>query len=318
MYQKQIEQAKLNIYTHSYPIYFPPLTPLYHAKTLGNHFGINNLYFKLESFNLTGTYKDRAAKAIVQHALNNNKKGITVGTCGNYGAAIAYFAAEANLLCNLFIPDHYKKLKIPVRNYNKVKITYIRGTYEYAVEASSEFAKRADYFNGNPIGESALIAMRGYQNIATELLSQLNHQIDQIWISVGNGTGLAGIYQGFITSSNIPAINAVSSLNNNAIIKSILNKKPEILAADSLHETHINEPLLNWKSYQVNEALEAVLSSGGIGVGITDEEMVRSVNILSKSEHLITTPASAAAFAGFIKSLQVINRKKCHIIILTS
>jgi len=69
-------------------------TPLIRAFNLESLFNINSskIYLKWEGINPTGTHKDRAAIAHVRKAIREGFDTITVGTCGNFGVAISYFA----------------------------------------------------------------------------------------------------------------------------------------------------------------------------------------------------------------------------------
>ncbi len=295
-----------------------PRTTLHNAKKLGNYLGFKTLYFKLEGQNITGTYKDRAAIRLVEDATFKKYQGITVGTCGNFGKSIAYYAKKQKLNCRIFIPEQYQNAK-KLFIYDKyTKITFTTGTYETAVETSNKFAKQNKFYNANPQDAAGKIAIQGYAEIASEITAQASEPICSLWISVGNGTGLAGIYSFYKNKRSIPLLFATSSYNNNAIIESIQVNKSVELTPTSLHETDINEPLLNWRSFQVQEVLEAVRISGGSGIGISDEDMVISAQMLKTFENISTTPASACALAGLIKMRHLLDRSKSHIVVLTS
>lgn len=297
-----------------------PKTPLYHAKKLEKLLGIKRLYFKLEGKNKTGSFKDRSAAFLVSEAKKNNYDCVTVGTCGNFGVAIAKYCTDFNIHCNIFIPKQYKNQSIRNRilQGKKVSLNFIEGTYEDAVGKSITFAKENHCFDANPVGSSAKIAIKAYEEIAEEIITQLKYIPDYIWISVGNGTGLTGVFQGFNTYSQKPKICAVSSLGNNAIIESIDKGYPTELSPTTLNESVVNEPLLNWRSFQVYEAFRAITTTNGLAVGVSDEEMIEANDILLKYENIFTKPASASAYAGLVKLINILDLKKTYVIILTS
>ncbi|KUK81188.1 MAG: Pyridoxal-5'-phosphate-dependent protein beta subunit [Mesotoga prima] len=49
-------------------------------------------------------------------------------------------------------------------------------------------------------------------------------------------------------------------------------------------------------------ALEAIFSSNGFALSVSDEEMVKAVKLLAKYEGLFAEPTGAASVAGFIKA----------------
>ena len=82
-------------------------TTLVEAKSLGDHFGIDKLYLKLEGENPTGTHKDRLAIQHVDDAIIRGYETITVGSCGNYGVAMSFVANKSKLDCKVFVPKKY-------------------------------------------------------------------------------------------------------------------------------------------------------------------------------------------------------------------
>ena len=70
----------------------------------------NNLYFKLENQNPTGSIKDRAAYNILQSLIKEKtiKKGDTVviSTSGNIGIAVAYFGKKLGLKVIVTMPSN--------------------------------------------------------------------------------------------------------------------------------------------------------------------------------------------------------------------
>ena len=69
----------------------------------------DNLFAKLESFNLTGSSKDRAAQAMILAAEKEKKLApggtILAATSGNMGVSLAAIAAGRGYACRIFMPD---------------------------------------------------------------------------------------------------------------------------------------------------------------------------------------------------------------------
>lgn len=296
-----------------------PRTSFVRAKNIEKLIGISNIYFKLEGENNSGTFKNRASDILVKDAINKKYKGITIGTCGNFGFAIIK-SSPSDFPCEIFIPKDYKNTNLlnKVSKLNNIKVHFVEGTYENAVECSIKFSQKTGFYNANPQNESARLSIIAYSDISKEIVSQLKKIPDTIWISVGNGTGLSGLHYGFKKCINQPRICAVSSQGNNAITKSIIKNSLLELDPKSLKETPINEPLLNWRSYQIKEAFTAVISTKGLGVEVTDDEMVKAQQIIKKYEKINTIPASAAAFAGFMKNYDKFKLSKYNVIVLTA
>ena len=64
-------------------------TPLIKSREIGRQLGLNSLYFKLETVNPTGSYKDRFAAFAISHMLKEGKKLCIATSSGNTGAALS-------------------------------------------------------------------------------------------------------------------------------------------------------------------------------------------------------------------------------------
>lgn len=293
-------------------------TPLLKANTLGKKIGLNSIYIKLEQNNSTHTHKDRAASMVVKKAKEKGFQGMTIGTCGNFGVSVAYFCSLRGLKSHLFIPPSYDIPRLKEMQDYGSDIEFVDGTYEDAVEVSTQYSKTKKYFDANPHGEGAEIAIEGYKNIAQEIVKDLGNIPLVVWVPVGNGTLLTGIYLGLLEKNAKFTIGAVSSKGNNEIAESYLQKRRVGLKGSDLKETYINEPLLNWLPSQLEESLQALKNSNGYAYGATDGELVSASEIIKSSEGIITSPASAAGLAGLLKYKSELSNLFTHVVILTN
>jgi len=113
---------------------------------------------------------------------------------------------------------------------------------------------------------------------------------------------LAGVYKGFLSlyrrgkTSRIPRMFAGSSHNKNPIIRAFIKNSPSCddLAPEKIRETAINEPLINWHSFDGDYALEAIRATGGCAAYATDKNMLFYSRLLREREGLNVLPASTA------------------------
>jgi len=132
---------------------------------------------------------------------------------------------------------------------------------------------------------------------------------------VSNGTLLAGVYRGFVSlykrgkTSRIPAFIAGSAAFKNPIISSFKAGLEVCKDIDpkQVKETAINEPLINWHSFDGNEALYAIRNSGGEAYHISDKKMREMSTFLHKKEGYRILPASTA---GLIALLDIHEKKE--------
>src|SRR5690554_6248301 len=68
-------------------------TPLIPSSSIGRKLGLEQLYFKIEGSNPTGSYKDRISAMGVSLAREQGREACIGTTSGNAGASIAAYAA---------------------------------------------------------------------------------------------------------------------------------------------------------------------------------------------------------------------------------
>ncbi|MGB5674980.1 MAG: pyridoxal-phosphate dependent enzyme [Gemmatimonadota bacterium] len=284
-------------------------TRLTRARNLEREHGIRQLFLKFEGGNPTGTQKDRIAFAQVRDALRRGFEAVAVATCGNYGAALAFAARLAGMRCVLHIPKQYHTRRLDEMIAAGAEIRSVTGDYEAAVVASKEAAEKEELYDANPGGANTILQLVAYGEIASEIYDELRDAPAAVAVSVSNGTTLAGIHRGFATlyrrgkTSRIPRIIAGSSHGKNPIVHSFLRGYDQCRDLDpsAVRETEVNEPLINWHSFDGDWALQAVRTSGGFAADASDKAMLRQARVLREQEGLSVLPASTAGLSVLLQ-----------------
>jgi threonine synthase len=285
-------------------------TSLNRARNLERELNIRQLYIKYEGENPSGTQKDRIAFAQVHDAFRRSYSIISLATCGNYGVAVSYAAYLAGIQCKIYIPETYHTERIKEMESFEAEIIRLPGTYEDTVTESSKLALINRWYDANPGGANRPLQINAYAEIANEIYDHLRDAPKYIASPVSNGTLLAGIYRGFVSlykrgrTSRIPMFVAGSAAYKNPIIASFKAGLDNCMDIDPklLKETAINEPLINWHSFDGNEALYAINQSGGEAHHISDKKMKDMSSFLLKKEGYRILPASTS---GLIALLQM-------------
>ncbi|CAM3430205.1 pyridoxal-phosphate dependent enzyme [Zobellia roscoffensis] len=284
-------------------------TGLHRAKSMEREFDIRQLYIKYEGDNPTGTQKDRIAFAQIYDALRREFQVVSLATCGNYGVAVALAANLAGIACKIYIPESFHTDRIVEMELLGAEIIRKPGSYEDVVKESSELAKNNDWYDANPGGANTALQISAYSQIATEIFEDLGDAPKYCAVPVSNGTLFAGIYRGFVNlykrgkTSRIPKMIAASSSKKNPIIQSFIqgldyckDLNPEIIK-----ETKYNEPLINWHSFDGEEALYALKESGGEAYNISDRKLKDMTALLAKKEGFRILPASTAGLIALLE-----------------
>src|SRR6266581_1113584 len=79
-------------------------TPLVRSRRLAGRAGCRELYFKLESANPTGSFKDRGMVVAVAKALEAQAKAVLCASTGNTSASAAAYAAHCGLEAYVLVP----------------------------------------------------------------------------------------------------------------------------------------------------------------------------------------------------------------------
>ena len=279
------------------------------ARNLERDAGIRQLFLKFEGTNPTGTQKDRIAFAQVHDALRRGYEAVTIATCGNYGAAMAFAASLAGVRCVIHIPESYTTRRLDEMVAFGAEIVRVPGDYEAAVEVSKAQAAREELYDANPGGVNTVLQLQAYGEMAREIFEELGDAPAIVAVSVSNGTTLAGLYRGFASlwrrgkASRIPRFVAGSSHGKNPVVRSFLRNLPrcEDLDPSRVRETSVNEPLINWHSYDGDAALEAIRRSRGWAADASDRDMLRMAKRLRDTEGLSVLPASTAGLVVLLE-----------------
>jgi len=281
-------------------------TTLTRARNIEREIGLRQVYFKFEGSNPSGTQKDRIAFAQALDALRRGFDAMTAATCGNYGGALALAASLAGLRCILYLPGSYHAKRAREILALGAEIVREGDDYETAVLVSRERAAREEIYDANPGGVNTPIQLRAYGEIAYEIYDELRDAPAAVAVPVSNGTTLAGIHRGFLSlyrrgkTSRMPRLVAGSSFRKNPIVRAFQQNLPrcEDLEPQVVHETRINEPLVNWHSIDGDQALQAVRETDGWALDSSDKSLLDYTRLIREREGLHVLPASTAGLAA--------------------
>ncbi len=303
----------------------PGNTPLINARELGKLLGISELYIKYEGTNPTGTQKDRSASLTVQQALELGFGTVVAGSCGNYGTSIAYYASLYHVKSIIYIPKqfHSPRLKDIEEKYG-AELRLVEGKYEDSVETSKRDARDNNWYDANA-GAHPELGLKAFSGISSEIYGSIGKIPDTVSVPVGNGTTLAGVYHGFeeirkeLNTTRIPRMIAASTDGGNPIIESFRNDEKQIkdFPEERIKETEVNEPLVNFHSYDGELAFDALVRSRGFAEYVTDEELHRYKNLVREYAGIDAIPAATASVAATTKIAGKNKLSGIHVAILT-
>lgn len=172
-------------------------TPLIELKRLSPKPGVR-IWAKMESFNPTGSVKDRVAKALIEDAEEKGAIGpnttILEPTSGNTGIALAMICKRKGYKLKVVMPDNVTQERTQLLKMYGAEIVYSPGNQgsNGAVAMAEEMAASdpsyyMPYQYGNPANPGA-----HYNGTALEILDELDGQVDAFVAGLGTGGTLMG------------------------------------------------------------------------------------------------------------------------------
>jgi cysteine synthase len=171
-------------------------TPLIELKRLSPKPGVR-IWAKMESFNPTGSVKDRVARALIADAEERGLIGptqtILEPTSGNTGISLAMIARHKGYRLKVVMPENVTPERTQLLQMYGAEIVYSPGDQgsNGAVAMAVEMAKDPQYYMpyqyGNPANPLA-----HYNGTAPEILDELDGDISAFVAGLGTGGTLMG------------------------------------------------------------------------------------------------------------------------------
>ena len=288
-------------------------TPLVQSHRLAKELGLENLYFKLEGSNPTGSFKDRGMVMAVANAIENDSKTIICASTGNTSASAAAYGAHCNLSTVVLVPKgNVARGKIAQAIAYGANILVINGNFDRALAMVRELSNRHPIALVNSVNPYRI---EGQKTAAFEISDALGDAPDFLCIPVGNAGNITAYWKGFKEyqemehTTHTPAMFGFQAEGSAPIVRGGIVEQPETIAS----AIRIGNPA-SWKT-----ALAARDESGGIIDAVTDEEILEAYKRLARFEGIFCEPASAASVAGMMKSVAngLITKDKVVVCVLT-
>jgi threonine synthase len=274
-------------------------TPLVQAPGLSELYKLKNLKFKIEGANPSGSFKDRASQLVAAQALAMGEKKIVLASTGNAGSAMACAGAAYGLEIILFVPETAPVNKLMQSLIYGACVVPIKGTYDDAFALSIEYSEKFGGINRNTAYNP--ITIEGKKSVSIELFEQLGRKVpDAVYIPVGDGVILSGVYKGFTDLqragliTDIPKLICVQAEGSAAISHAFNTGEERLLdysvtMADSIS---VASPAAG------RLAVTALHGSQGWATIVSDQDISDAQLELAKQAGLFAEPAAAAAWAG--------------------
>ena len=277
------------------------MTPLIHAKRLGEELGLPNLYIKNDSVNPTFSFKDRPAGVAVSRAQEMGLSAVGCASTGNLASATAAHAARGGLPCYVFAPSDIEVAKIVQAISYGAKFMSVNGTYDDANTIAAQIGdqRRIGIVNIN----MRSYYVEGSKTLAFEVAEQLGWQVpDHLVIPVGSGAMLNAICKGFEEIQEASLIKDCSSIHPHAAQpQGCAPVVDAYVSGEGIRP--VEKPDTVAKSLAIGDpgdgryVLNRLKQYGGSAQQCTNKEILEGIILLAKSEGIFTEPAGGVAVA---------------------
>lgn len=306
-----------------YREFYPPLarssiismgeggTPLIRSRNIEREMGRDSsLFFKMESTNPTGSFKDRGSTVEISEAYQylcdhegECRNEIVCASTGNMGASVAAYCARAGIACTIYVPQDTPRIKLLQMMAHGAKIEKVKGDYTLAmITARKAYEEHGRYLAGDYPYRS-----EGEKSVGLEIMDIMEGNVEYIACPIGNGTLLHGLWKGLKELKELGLIRKLPKMIGsqaegcNTVVRSLREGTEQItpvLPHTLMDAVACGDPLDGlW-------ALRALKESGGWGVAVSDEEAARARNMLAKQEGIFAELSGALSMAGLLKAYE--------------
>ncbi|WP_428329828.1 threonine synthase [Mucilaginibacter sp.] len=280
-------------------------TPIIPVENLKQFISDNEVFWKDEAGNPTGSFKARGISAAVSKAKELGVQAIATPTAGNAGGALAAYAARAGMQAIVYMPKQTPKVfKDECRLYG-AQLVEIDGNISDCGKLVNEHALINNWFQVSTLKEP--YRLEGKKTMGYEIAEQSNWTLpDVIIYPTGGGTGLIGMWKAFDElqqlgwiGSKRPRMVAVQSESCNGIVNAFNGGHAVSEFADGGFT--IANGLRVPKPYADRLILKVLRDSNGTALTISDDEMSSAIKEIARHEGMLIAPEGAALWQAYKK-----------------
>jgi len=263
------------------------------------------VYFKLESLNPTGSFKDRGSALLVSalHKLVKKRRGyISEDSSGNAGASIAAYAARAGLRAKVYVPEAVAGPKFNQIQFYGADVVKVSGNRSKVAEEAQK-PEPGKFYVGHILHP---LFRDGIRSLAYEMSEQFGWKAPGcVYLPVSAGTLLLGVVSGFqhLVGSNViesmPRIVACQTRQVSPLyhrMKNLSYTPLDTLASVADALVSVDPPLLELMVKNLKKV-------DGDAVIVEEEEILEAFRELA-GRGFYVEPSSAVAYAGYKKQVK--------------
>jgi threonine synthase len=248
--------------------------------------------FKMEGVNPTGSFKDRGASLVVGAARGFGAERVTEDSSGNAGAAIAAYAARANLECTVFSPEHVTETKVQRMESLGAEVEVVEGPRTQVTDRAAGAGEAGDAYYASHTYPPWFV--EGCSTLAIELARQTD-DVDTVVTPAAMGSVVLGLQRGL---SRLKAGGAIDEVPRIVAVQAA-GTAPIAERFDGAVEgdNRLADGLLVPAPPRLAQIVEAIRSTDGTALGVTEDATREALADLHE-RGLLVEPSSATTLAA--------------------
>ena len=270
-------------------------TPLVRSAQLERLIGLDELWFKLEMCNPTGSFKDRGMVVAVAKAVEAGARAIMCASTGNTSASAAAYAARCGIESFVLVPGGKVAAgKLAQAIAFGTRIIEVDGNFDDALNAARELTAKHPVALVNSVNPHRI---EGQKTAAFEVCEALGDAPDIVAIPVGNAGNITAYWKGFGECAELGR----ATLHPRMYGFQAAGAAPIVLGAPVEHPNTVATAIRIGNPASWAGATRARDESGGLIEAVSDDQILEAYALLAAKEGIFCEPASAASVAGLLK-----------------
>ncbi len=279
-------------------------TPLLHTEALAAATGLERLYIKNDTLLPTGSLKDRSNAVGISKGREFGVTTAAVVSTGNAAASVAAYAAVAGMQAVVIVSAHTSLQKVAQAGIYGARIIPVEGTYDQVAgiyRAAVEEFGWYDCLSSNPY------RMEGKKSYAFETWEQLDGDVPDWMIHcIAGGAGVVAAYKGFREMKGLGWVEklprmVVAQADACAPIVRAFERGADEVTPVEAGETIAESIRVGRPSPMATRALWDVRASGGLAVGVSDDEIRSAQSIVARTAGVFGEPGGVVSVAAALK-----------------
>jgi threonine synthase len=279
-------------------------TPLLHTEGLARATGLERLFIKNDTLLPTGSLKDRSNTVGISKGKEFGITTAAVVSTGNAAVSVAAYASVAGMRAVVIISANTSPQKVAQAAIYGARIIPVEGSFD---QVASIYRAALEEFGWYDCLSSNPYRLEGKKSYAFETWEQLDGEVpDWMCHCTAGGAGVVAAYKGFRELKGLgwveklPRMVAAQADACAPVVRAFERGADEVTPVEA-GETIADSIRVGKPSVLATRALLDVRASGGVAVGVTDDEIRSVQSLLARTTGIFGEPGGVVSVAAALK-----------------